>query len=63
MCGPLNSVLGRETGPVVERFVTATPRRFPVAGGPVGLRGALIDVDEESGRAVAIRRFAEDVDE
>ncbi len=60
MCGPLDSVLGRETGPVLERFLTATPRRFPVARGPVGLRGVIVDVDETSGRALAIRRFAED---
>lgn len=63
MCGPVDSVLGREIGPVVERFQTATPRRFPVARGPVGLRGAIIDVDESTGRALAIRRFAEAYDE
>lgn len=63
MCGPLDSVLGRETGPVVERFLTATPRRFPVAKGPVGLRGAIIDVDECSGKALSIARFAEDLTE
>ena len=62
MCGPLHSVLGRETGPVVERFLTSTPRRFPVAQGPVGLRGAIVEVDETSGRALAIRRFAEDLE-
>jgi metallophosphoesterase (TIGR00282 family) len=63
MCGPLDSVLGRETGPVVERFLTSTPRRFPVAKGPVGLRGALVDVDEITGKALAIRRFSEDLGE
>jgi metallophosphoesterase (TIGR00282 family) len=60
MCGPTESILGREIGPVVERFRTQLPRRFPVAGGPIGLRGALIDVDETTGLAVAIERFAED---
>ena len=61
MCGPADSVLGREVAPVVERFVTSTPRRFPVAKGAVGLRGVLVDVDEASGRALAVRRFGEDV--
>ena len=61
MCGPTDSVLGRETGPVVERFFTSTPRRFPVAKGPVGLRGAVIDIDETTGKALSIRRFALDV--
>ncbi len=63
MCGPLDSVLGREMEPVIARFRTSTPSRFPVAKGPVGLRGVIVDVDEESGRALAIRRFAEDVAE
>ncbi|NLT69139.1 MAG: TIGR00282 family metallophosphoesterase [Verrucomicrobiaceae bacterium] len=63
MCGPLDSVLGRETDPVIARFRTSTPRRFPVAKGPVGLRGVIVDVDEESGKALAIRRFAEDIPE
>lgn len=62
MCGPIDSVLGRETEPVIERFLTSTPRRFPVAKGVVGLRGAIVDLDETTGRALAIRRFAEDVE-
>ena len=61
MCGPLVSVLGRQVEPIVERFQTSLPRRFPVAKGPVGLRGAIVDVDETSGKALAIERFAEDL--
>lgn len=60
MCGPLDSVLGRAVEPVVERFKTATPRRFPVAKGRVGLRGAIVDVDETTGKAAKIERFSED---
>lgn len=62
MCGPVDSILGREMEPIVDRFCTGMPRRFPVASGIVGLRGALIDVDEHTGRAVAIQRFVEDWD-
>lgn len=62
MCGPLESVLGRSIEPVVERFRTSTPRRFPVAKGIAGLRGAIVDVDESTGKAVAIQRFSEDFD-
>lgn len=62
MCGPLDSVLGRAMEPVVERFKTSTPRRFPVAKGIAGLRGAIVDVDETSGRALSIERFSEDFD-
>jgi metallophosphoesterase (TIGR00282 family) len=62
MCGPVDSVLGREIEPIVERFRTSTPRRFPVAGGVVGLRGVIVDLDPESGAALAIRRFSSDFD-
>ncbi|MEX2580216.1 MAG: TIGR00282 family metallophosphoesterase [Verrucomicrobiales bacterium] len=62
MCGPLRSVLGREVEPVVERFRTSTPRRLPVAKGAVGLRGAVVEVDEVSGTALKIERFSEDFD-
>jgi len=60
MCGPLESILGREINPIVERFQTGMPRRFPVAKGVVGIRGAIVDVDESTGNAVGIERFAED---
>lgn len=60
MCGPTESILGREIAPIVERFRTQLPKRFPVAGGTVGLRGAIVDVDETTGLALWIERFAED---
>ena len=62
MCGPEESVLGRKIDPVVGRFKTGLPQRFPVAKGIVDLRGAIVDVDEETGKAVAIERFAEKFD-
>jgi calcineurin-like phosphoesterase len=57
--GPQESVLGREIDPIVRRFLTNTPQRFGVAEGRVVLHGALIDIDETSGKATAIRRIAE----
>ena len=60
MCGPLDSVLGRKHAPVVERFRTGIPQRFPVAVGVVGLRGLIADIDEADGRALAVERFSED---
>lgn len=59
MCGPNESILGRQIDPIVGRFRKSLPCRFPVAKGIVGLRGAIIDVDEETGQALAIERFAE----
>lgn len=59
MCGPERSVLGRSVESVVWRFKTGMPTRFPVAKGQVRLCGLIVDVDEESGKALAVRRYNE----
>jgi len=59
MCGPVNSILGRAIEPTVNRFMSNMPATFPVAGGEVRLRGAVIEIDETSGRAISIRRIDE----
>lgn len=59
MCGPDVSVLGRNVDSVVWRFKTGMPTRFPVAKGQVRLCGVIVDVDEESGKAVAVERYNE----
>jgi 2',3'-cyclic-nucleotide 2'-phosphodiesterase len=57
--GPHESVLGRQIQPIIERFLTNTPRRFEVASDRVMLQGALITIDESTGRALAIKRVSE----
>ncbi|MDQ6808133.1 MAG: TIGR00282 family metallophosphoesterase [Verrucomicrobiota bacterium] len=57
MCGPSESVLGREVEPIVRRFVSNMPAPFPVARGEVRLCGAILKVDESNGRAIAITRL------
>jgi metallophosphoesterase (TIGR00282 family) len=59
MCGPTESILGREIQPIVSRFVNSMPVNFPVAKGEVRLHGLLTDIDELSGRAIGVRRVAE----
>jgi len=59
MCGPTESVLGREIQPIVQRFLTSMPVNFPVAKGEVKLHGLLVDIDEITGKALAVRRVAE----
>jgi len=59
MCGPVNSILGRTIDPIMNRFISNLPASFPVAAGEVRLRGALIDIDETSGRALRIVRVDE----
>ena len=58
MCGPSESCLGREIQPIIQRFLTGRPILFPVAKGPVKMHGALIDIDETTGRALSIERVA-----
>jgi len=59
MCGPTESVLGREIQPIIQRFVSSMPVNFPVAKGEVKLHGVLVDVDPLTGMAKSIRRVAE----
>lgn len=59
MCGPTESVIGVKTEQAVQRFLTHMPVKFEVAGGPVIVQGAFVDVDHETGRAQSIRRLQE----
>jgi calcineurin-like phosphoesterase len=43
----------------MNRFVSNLPASFPVASGEVRLRGALIEIDETTGRALRITRVDE----
>lgn len=59
MCGPQESILGREIAPIINRFMTSRPILYPIAPGPVKMHGAIVDIDEATGRALAIERVAE----
>lgn len=59
MCGPVNSILGRAIDPIVNRFISNLPALFPVARGDVRLCGALVSIDETTGRALSITRVNE----
>ncbi len=59
--GPHESVLGREIEPVIKRFLTGMPQRFEVAKNNVLLHGAVIEIDDASGKALKIQRLAEAV--
>ena len=58
MVGPLNSIIGVEPAPVINKFLTGMPARFevPEQYDAVQFNAALIDIDETSGRARAIER-------
>ena len=44
---------------IVQRFMSNLPAQFPVATGEVRLRGALVEIDEGTGRALRISRVDE----
>jgi calcineurin-like phosphoesterase len=63
MCGPWDSIIGVRKELVIERFLTQRPVSFEPAKRDVWLQGAIVDVDEETGRARSIARVQERVEE
>ena len=56
MTGPVDSVIGVDKDIIIRRFLTQMPIRFEPAKGPAALRGVVITVDPETGRATSIQR-------
>ncbi len=63
MTGPHDSVIGAEKEVAIQRFINQMPARFEPAIGDVKLCGALLDVDEETGKARQIDRLRVDWEE
>ncbi|MCM2333586.1 MAG: YmdB family metallophosphoesterase, partial [Anaeromyxobacteraceae bacterium] len=63
MCGPWDSVIGVKKELVLERFLTQRPMAFEPARRDVWLQGALVDLDDATGRARAIERVQERFEE
>lgn len=57
MTGPYESIIGMRADKVVRRFLMQTPAAFEVAKRDVRLAGAVIDVDEATGKARGIERL------
>lgn len=56
MTGPHQSVIGREVDKILSRLITGMPTPFDVAKNDVRLCGALLEIDENTGRALSIER-------
>lgn len=56
MTGPVDSILGVEKEIIIEKFLTYYPRKHVYAGGDCDINGALLDVDEKSGKCRSIER-------
>jgi len=63
MVGPADSVIGDDVDAVINRFLTLIPGRLAVGRGRVSFDAILLEVDEETGKAVDITRIQEVIDE
>jgi hypothetical protein len=59
MCGPHDSIIGVRKELVLERFLTQRPMAFEPARHEVWVNGAVVDLDDASGKARAIERVQE----
>jgi len=57
MTGPYDSVIGVEKDAVIHRFLTGMPGRFETAKGDPRFAAAVVDVDEQTGKARSIDRM------
>ncbi|MDI6792822.1 MAG: TIGR00282 family metallophosphoesterase [bacterium] len=56
MTGPLDSVIGVRKDIAIRRFLTQLPLRLETAKGPGQFCGAIVEIDESTGKAEAIKR-------
>ena len=59
MTGPFDSVIGRNKEQILTRFMTQMPTKFEMAEGDIQLHGAIIEIDEKTGKADSIKRIQE----
>ncbi|MFH1847765.1 MAG: TIGR00282 family metallophosphoesterase [Candidatus Omnitrophota bacterium] len=57
MTGPHDGVIGRKKEQILSRFLTQLPTRFEMAEDDIQLQGALVDIDEKTGKARSITRI------
>lgn len=57
MTGPADSIIGNDVESVLKRFLTGVPHRLSVGKGKPILNAVLVEVDENSGRAISIERI------
>ncbi len=62
MVGPKDSIIGDDVDSVLKRFLTQIPRRLPVGKGRVNFDAILVEVGEDTGKAIAIKRIGRLVD-
>ncbi|MDQ2901665.1 MAG: YmdB family metallophosphoesterase, partial [Acidobacteriota bacterium] len=56
MTGPYDSVIGVDKSIILQRFLSAMPGRMEAANGMIELHSVVLEVDENTGKALSIRR-------
>lgn len=57
MTGPHDSVIGIKKEIILQKFLFQMPVRFEVASGNVLFNGVLLEIEEETGKAISIKRL------
>lgn len=59
MTGSVAGVIGMKKQQALQRFLTQLPKRFEPESKDVRMMGVVVEVDENTGRALSIRRISE----
>ena len=62
MTGAYDSIIGFRHEEIIQKFVYNTPRKMEPAKRDIRLIGAMVDIDESTGKARSITRVQERVD-
>lgn len=57
--GPHEGVIGREAEDAIHRFLTSEVNRLEIGARDLRLQGAMIDINETTGKAIKIQRISE----
>ncbi|MBC7397290.1 MAG: TIGR00282 family metallophosphoesterase [Bdellovibrionales bacterium] len=61
MSGCFDSVIGIKKENAIKKFITKMPVRFEPAEGLGGYGAVIVDIDENTGKAIKIQRFREEI--
>lgn len=62
MVGPRESIIGDDMDGVLHKFLTLMPRRLSVGKGVVLFNAVMVEVDEITGKALAITRLTREIE-
>ncbi|MDY6063024.1 MAG: TIGR00282 family metallophosphoesterase [Erysipelotrichaceae bacterium] len=57
MCGPYNSIIGRDINEMIESMILGIKTHYTIAGGEAIFNAVVIEIDNNTRRATAIKRI------